>query len=162
MGIQNMTLDELHKILAADPDKRVNDFGAGIVVTDLPRVTRVTSPSEHDEQVALFQWAAANEAAHPELTMIFAIPNGGLRHPAVAAMLRQEGVKAGVPDICLPVARGKWHGLFLELKRCDHSNNTTDLQDGWIARLRQFNYCAVVAYGANEAIQAIMSYLAQE
>ena len=26
------------------------------------------------------------------------------------------GVKKGVPDLCLPVARGRYHGLYIELK----------------------------------------------
>ena len=68
--------------------------------------------SEHDEQVALFQWAGYQLGACPELALMFAIPNGGDRHPAVAGKLRDEGVKAGVPDIFLPVPRGKYHGMF--------------------------------------------------
>ena len=36
--------------------------------------------SEHDEQVALFEWAALREAEIPELALLFAIPNGGLRN----------------------------------------------------------------------------------
>ena len=120
------------------------------------------APTEHDEQAALFAWAAANEAQHPELCCMFAIPNGGHRHPAVAAMLKAEGVRAGVPDCLLAVRRGRWGGLFLELKRADHSNHATPAQQEWIERLRAYGYSAIVAYGCEEAKQAIMAYLAQE
>ena len=72
--------------------------------------------SEHDEQAALFEWATWHTSQCPELGLLFAIPNGGHRHPVVAARLKAEGVRAGVPDICLPVARKGYHGLFVELK----------------------------------------------
>ena len=47
---------------------------------------------------------------------IFAIPNGGIRNIRTAVRLKKEGVLAGVPDLFLPVARGKFNGLFIELK----------------------------------------------
>lgn len=121
-----------------------------------------STPLEHDEQADLFAWADMAQAEHPELAMLFAIPNGGQRHPAVAAQLKAEGVKAGVPDIFLACARGRWHGLFVELKRSDRSNHATSAQRAWIEMLRRYGFSAVVAYGCAEAQQAIMSYLAQE
>ena len=117
------------------------------------------APTEHEEQVALFAWAAVNAGAHPELSLLFAIPNGGYRPMATAAMLSAEGVKAGVPDCCLPVARGRYHSLWLELKRKDHSNHATPAQLDWIERLRDDGCMAVVAYGADEAIKTIEHYL---
>ena len=57
--------------------------------------------SEHQEQVALFRWAEFAIARWPELALMYAIPNGGHRHKAVAAGLKAEGVKRGVPDVCL-------------------------------------------------------------
>ena len=121
-----------------------------------------SAPLEHDEQADLFAWAEYAQTEHPELCMMFAIPNGGARHPAVAAQLKAEGVKAGVPDVCLPVARGRFHGLFVELKRADRSNHATSAQRAWIEMLRRYGFSDVVAYGCAEAQQAIMSYLAQE
>lgn len=72
-------------------------------------------------QVALFQWARLQECVRPALGLLHAIPNGGAR-PAIvgkdgrrfsvsAARMKAEGVKAGVPDVCLPVGRlvaGDW------------------------------------------------------
>ena len=116
-------------------------------------------PTEHEEQVALFQWAEAHEEEYEELKLLFAVPNGGYRPMTTAAMLREEGVKAGVPDACLPVARGRFHSLWLELKRSDHSNHPTPAQAEWIERLRGYGHMAVVCYGAGEAINAIETYL---
>lgn len=119
-------------------------------------------PLEHDKQAALFAWADAAQGEHPELAMLFAIPNGGARHPAVAAQLKAEGVKAGVPDVFLACARGRWHGLFVELKRADRSNHATSAQRAWMEMLRRYGYSAIVCYGAQEAISTIMAYLTQE
>ena len=119
-------------------------------------------PTEHEEQVALFQWAEMAQAEWPELAMLFAVPNGGYRPMTTAAQLRDEGVKPGVPDCCLPVARGRWHSLWLELKRANRTNHPTELQQEWIERLRVYGHMVVVAYGAQEAIYAIKAYLAQE
>ena len=119
-------------------------------------------PTEHEEQVALFQWAEANEGAMPELALLFAVPNGGCRPMATAAMLREGGVKAGVPDVFLACARGRWHGLFVELKRADRSNHATIAQRAWIEMLRLYGFSAVACYGAQDAISTIMAYLTQE
>jgi len=118
-------------------------------------------PTEHEEQVALFQWAEANEAQYPELRNLVAFPNGGYRPMATAAALKAEGVKAGLPDLALLCRRGSKGALFIELKKADHSNKPTAAQAEWIERLRQYGYQAVVCYGADEAIDVIMGYLTQ-
>ena len=64
------------------------------------------TPTEHIEQALLFKWATFSSGKYPELEYMFAIPNGGYRHYRTAADLKSEGVKSGVPDIMLPVARG--------------------------------------------------------
>ena len=44
----------------------------------------------------------------------FAVPNGGLRDKAVAGRLKAQGVKAGIPDIGVPLRHGKI--LWIEVK----------------------------------------------
>jgi len=119
-------------------------------------------PTEHEEQVALFQWAEAHEGTMPELRLMFAVPNGGYRPMATAAMLREEGVRAGVPDVFLMCRHQHYGALAIELKRRDHSNHATDAQRDWIERLRQYGYQAVICYGAQEAIDVIKAYLGIE
>jgi hypothetical protein len=38
---------------------------------------RSLKKTEHSEQVALFEWAKANESRHLQLGLMFAIPNQG-------------------------------------------------------------------------------------
>ena len=112
---------------------------------------------EHQHQKALFEWAAIARDRHPELDRMFAIPNGGHRHKATAAKLKAEGVKAGVPDICLPVARGGHYGMFLELKA--GKNRPTAEQAARLEQLREDGYFAVWCVGWAEASTLIVGYL---
>jgi hypothetical protein len=73
--------------------------------------------TEHAHQVALFCWCSQNTITYPDLSKLFAIPNGGERNIIVAARLKAEGVKSGVSDLMLPVARQGFHGLFIEMKK---------------------------------------------
>lgn len=117
--------------------------------------------SEHTEQIALFNWCKLMEGRHPQLALIFAIPNGGHRHKAVATKLKKEGVRAGVPDIflCVPNRHGK-HGLFIELKV--GKNKPTKNQLHWLSGLSAEGYEAVLCYGFEEAKEAIIKYLELE
>jgi hypothetical protein len=114
--------------------------------------------SEHTEQAALVRWAAYHHDAR--LDMLFAIPNGGWRHVATARRLKEEGVKAGVPDLFLAVPCGKWHGLFVEMKA--GQNTTTDAQDAWLEALAGQGYRTAVCHGFDEARATLESYLAGE
>lgn len=113
--------------------------------------------SEHDEQVALFQWIFMQLNKYPELNNIFAIPNGGHRHKLTAIKLKKEGVRAGVLDIFLAYPKGKYHGLFLEMKV--KNNRLQDNQKEWINRLEPAGYKCVVCWSWLDAKQAILEYL---
>jgi hypothetical protein len=112
---------------------------------------------EHAEQCALFRWAWHNVNTYPDLAFMFAIPNGGHRHKTVAAKLKAEGVRAGVPDICLPVPRGDYKGLYLELKAGD--NKPTLAQKQWLEYLGRVGYLATWCTGWEAARDVIVNYL---
>ena len=113
--------------------------------------------TEHMHQVSLFKWANMQAATMPELALMFAIPNGGQRNIIVATRLKAEGVKSGVPDIFLPVARGGAHGLFIELKT--EKGKPSGNQREWIGDLALNGYCAVFCYGWEHAKDTILDYL---
>ena len=114
--------------------------------------------TESQEQQLLFEWAALSAGRWPELALMYHIPNGGSRSKAEAGRFRAEGVKAGVPDICLPAARGGYHGLYIELKRVK-GGRVSPAQQGWIAALRDQGYCACVCKGWDDAAHVIKKYL---
>lgn len=76
-------------------------------------------PTEHTEAVRFMRSVKLHEPFVPALRWLHHIPNGGKRHRTVAAKLRAEGVKSGVHDYFLPVARQGFHGLYIELKTTD-------------------------------------------
>ncbi len=120
-------------------------------------MTRVI-PTEHQEQCALFEWAAWQEGVWPELRLLHAIPNGGKRDIRTAARLKAEGVKPGVPDIFLPVPRGGKHGLYIELKRRKGGVISKE-QEAWMRALMEQGFVCCVCHGAQEAVDAIMAYM---
>ena len=112
--------------------------------------------SEAAEQSALMQWCAWQRDARYRL--LFAIPNGERRDKLTAARLKAQGVRSGVPDLCLPVAAGCWHGLFIELKRADGGRVAPE-QVQWLAALDAQGYLAVVCRGFDEARLVLSFYL---
>lgn len=121
-------------------------------------MTAKTIPTEHQEQVALFDWAAWQAGLWPELRLLYAIPNGGKREIRTAAMLKSEGVKPGVPDICLPIPRGGKHGLYIELKR-RKGGTVSPAQEAWIRALCLQGYECCVCCGWDQARETILRYL---
>lgn len=130
--------------------------------------------TEHAHQCALFCWAAIS--IYPELQLMFAIPNGGLRHKGTAVRLKAEGAKAGMLDIMLPVARKGCHGLFVELKRpailapsiktgkliiSQPKGKTSNKQDSWIDKLREQGYGACSCEGWIAARDVLVQYLGE-
>lgn len=112
---------------------------------------------EDTEQMSVIEWANWNTGRFPELQLLFHVPNGGKRNAAEAVRFKAMGVKAGVPDLCLPVPRNGFAGLYIEMKY--GKNRTTKEQEKWITALRQQGYKVVVCYGGIAATKELESYL---
>ena len=141
----------LSALLKANPDLSVNGTVSAVV--------EESDPLEHAEQCAVIDWARAHEDVYPALRLLYAVPNGGYRHPATGAALVREGVRSGIPDLCLPVARRGFHSMYIEMKRIGGRPSSAQLYI--IEQLREFGNMAVVCYGAGEAIRALEHYLAE-
>lgn len=113
--------------------------------------------SEATEQERVISWCEYNSPRHPELRLIYHVPNGGSRNQLEAVNLKRQGVKAGVPDLNLPVALNGFHGLYIEMKF--GKNKTTEKQEWWLEQLQKQGYKTAVCYGADEAIDTIKEYL---
>jgi hypothetical protein len=122
--------------------------------------------TEHAQQCAVFAWAADSRRDHPELEWLYAVPNGGDRDRVVAGRMKAEGVRSGVADMALPVARGPYHGLYIELKREDAKRDddpTAGMHDEQIkfqVFVREQGYAGVTAYGWKHAVRVLQGYLA--
>ena len=114
--------------------------------------------TEQQHQIAVIQWSQQPtiREKYPELAMLFHIANE--RSDKVqASILKKMGVKKGVPDLCLPVPSGKYHGLFIEMKTDKGKASTEQLW--WINHLEANGYAAAVCYGWNRAVEVLEWYL---
>lgn len=123
---------------------------------------------EHCEQVALIQWAAwmsfrasrgEADLIFKKLDWLFAIPNGGDRDKIVAGRMKAEGVKSGVSDLFLPVARGGYFGLWIEMKRHDGGEVLAN-QTKFLEFVGKEGYANVICHGVEIAIHSLKRYLA--
>lgn len=151
------------------------------------------SGKEHGEQTALFAWAAcaalhgfeyaSDDLAYKHetrqslswkfgpsytvsvLSRLHAIHNQGHGDAIRGARAKAEGVRAGVPDVFLPVRKRNYAGLYVELKqqkyRTAKDGGLKKEQIYWIDYLRNAGYRVEVAYGWREAAQHIQNYLTQ-
>lgn len=86
-------------------------------------------------------------------------PNGGHRSLTEGAKFKRMGVKRGVPDIVVPMARKGRHGLVIELKRID--GNMSDLseeQKDWLRWFKSQNWSTHVAFGFEHAKRIVEGY----
>ena len=91
-----------------------------------------------------------------DVDLVFAIPNGGQRHPAVAAKLKAEGVKAGMPDVAWPVARGGFIGLAIEFKAA--TGKPTQNQIDKIDALQRAGWFVTLCWSADAAVRTVKGY----
>ena len=117
----------------------------------------MTVPTEDQEQEAFFEWIRYQEHTYPGINLAFHVPNGGSRNVVEAAKFKRIGVKAGVPDIIIPVAKGKYHGMYIEMKRTKNGR-LSEAQANWMQALNQQGYYAVMAKGCKEAIEFVRKY----
>lgn len=117
------------------------------------------SGSEDAQQSALFCWSAlpSVRVEFPDLTFMFAIPNGGERNIIVAGKLKAAGVKAGVWDIFLPVPKGSYAGYFLEMKV--GKNKLSPLQVNFGLEMKRRCYQTGVFYDWEAAAKSLQEYL---
>lgn len=127
----------------------------------VPRCFAVPPPTESAEQQMVFRWAEWAAGCWPELRWLYHIPNEGQRNSATGARMRAEGLKCGVPDICLPIPRGGFCGLYIELKRTK-GGKTTGAQEEWLEGLAQAGHYTALCKGADEAIAVLQKYLGLE
>ncbi len=145
-------------------------LGRGSPLLTLEQAKRKLQPREEDIQIAAMATLVGpalpglprNPLAgmipkHPELMLLFAIPNGGARHKKTAGRMKAQGVLKATPDLNLPVARGPFIGLWIELKR--PGEKPTEAQREMHRRLRGEGHAVVVNFSVEEVVAAVLGYL---
>ncbi len=114
--------------------------------------------NELTEQQAVMEWAELQKGKYPELNLLYHIANEGKRSVVNGANLKRAGLKKGVPDLCLPCAKGGYHALYIEMKK-DRKSRVSAEQKEWIAKLKAAGNAAEVCYSFEEATDTLKTYL---
>jgi hypothetical protein len=121
--------------------------------------------TENQIQADFFTWLALHEKKYPELSLCYAIPNGSYKSPAARGLHKRTGLKAGVPDIHLPLPsnRGDLHpigfviGLWIEFKA--KAGRVSDSQIEWQTKLRLIGHRVEICRSWTEAANIVIDYL---
>ena len=105
--------------------------------------TSLSTHHEDNESIALWSRAQLNPILRDNLIHI---PNGGKRNKREAGRMKRMGVRAGVHDYFLPVARGMYHGLWIELKPDvkGYYPSVSDGQREWRTKMRTQGYAEFI------------------
>ena len=125
-----------------------------------PRPHNLAHKREHDEQVAIDRWALNQGNIYPGVELLYATPNAGKRTARMGAYMKAEGLRPGFPDLGLPVAKGGYHGLFMELKLVGNKPNKNQIY--WLDRLNEQGYMALAVWMYDGAIKVLEDYMTLE
>jgi hypothetical protein len=115
---------------------------------------------EFEMQCALMENVGYRRCKCPDLDLIYAIPNGEARTGFAGARLKLMGTRAGMPDLCLPVARKGYHALFIEMKYGKGKPSLVQLER--IDKLVNAGNLVMICYSVDEAWNCICSYMGIE
>jgi len=135
-----------------------------IKAEEVPKAARPSrarkSEIEGDEQAELIEKFRAD---YPDVgELLIHIPNGGARKNAFEGWrLKRQGVRAGVSDLFLPVARGGFFGLWIEFKAAPPNDApVSDKQEEWLNLMHAQGYCVHLCMGVAAAMKVLVAYLA--
>lgn len=115
-------------------------------------------PTEYAEQAALFQRAQLYARQYPELQFLNGSLNGVRLTIGQAVKCKKIGMRKGYPDVFLPVKRGVYSGLYIELKRIKGGSIQPEQRE-WREFLLSQGYAHLFCKGADEAWKVILEYL---
>lgn len=130
-----MTIEELHKLW----DKKNKGKSA---------------PTEHDLQVRCLRWLRNNH----KRVLCYAIPNGAYTTKTTARKLVAEGVCHGIPDLHIPIARGGYHSLYIEMKN-GKAGRLSEHQKEMIKKLELLGNKVVVCRSLEDFVNEVETYL---
>lgn len=146
-------------------------LGPGSPLLTETQARRRLQPSEEDMQIAAFTLLVGPAVPgrprtagggmtpkYPELMLLYAIPNGGARSKRTAGRMKAQGVLASVPDVHLPVMRGPFASLYVELKV--PGETPTEGQRDMHDTLRQHHHCVLVCWSVEQFVASVLGYLA--
>ena len=112
--------------------------------------------TERAEQQRVAAWLRGCEGIQ-----FFATLGGEFASSRQRAKIVKMGYELGTPDLFIAEPRGKFHGLFVEMKRRTRGT-LSEHQQRKLVELHSRGYCTAVCYGSDAAIETITTYLTQD
>lgn len=98
-----------------------------------------------------------------KVSPLHANPNGGYRGKKAGGSIKAEGGKSGIWDLSLPIPRGCYTGLEIEVKRPYFRNKKNGglepNQIAWGDHYDNIGRMCVVCYSTTEIIEAVENYM---
>ena len=91
--------------------------------------------------------------------LLFAVPNGGARNAREAAIMKGEGITAGVSDLILLLPSGGFHSLCIEFKTPSKSSQQTPTQKEWQALVEAHGGKYIICRSFDQFREEIQNYL---
>lgn len=107
-------------------------------------------------QATVVEWAWLQAPSLIALATLFAVPNGARTAISVAGRLKREGMRAGIPDLVLPVPAGGYAGLLVEMKTA--TGATSADQRAWHKALEALGHKVVISRSIDHACQVLREY----
>lgn len=121
---------------------------------------RASAPKRHRESELQRTCVRYFRLQYPKhALMLFAVPNGGGRSRIEAAIMKAEGVTAGVSDLLLLEARGGWGALCIELKWRSKDSRQSKSQEEWQAATEAVGNRYVVCRSFEEFKSVVDDYM---
>jgi hypothetical protein len=105
-------------------------------------------------QIQLFDWIRSRPDIEP---YAWHVANERKCDPIQGRLLKRKGVKAGISDNFVNIARKGYHGLIIELK--SKNGKLSIEQERFQANMIHQGYHAIVCWSFEEARAAILEYL---
>ena len=126
----------------------------------LKQEKQIKQPKRHDAEEHRIQCACVRwfRLTHKPLAgLLYAVPNGGKRDKVSAAIMKREGVLAGVSDLNLDIPSGKYHGLRIEMKTPKGRQQASQQQFQYNVERQGYKY--VICHSLDEFSSIINRYL---
>lgn len=109
--------------------------------------------SEEGIHKAIMDWVRLHPALVP---FVMHFPNEGKRTPSYGRLMKEMGMRAGVSDLFIGMARHGYHGAWIELKT--PTGVVSPHQTKFLADMKQQGYYTVICRSIEDGIKIIQKY----
>lgn len=129
-----------------------------LVTSAILRQQNLSNMISHEESNIQIHCVKLFRTIYPHLSkVLFAVPNGGQRNRVTGAILKAEGVLAGVSDLLLLHPSGKYHGLCIEMKTPKGKQQDTQVE--WQQEVESQGYKYVLCHSVDEFMNEVQIYI---